>query len=41
MAKIPKFKSLDKLDAWVRVQKKNSYDRKEKKTERRRLKKGG
>ena len=39
--KVPKFKKLDRLDAWVRAQEKNSFDRKEKKSERKRLKRGG
>ena len=37
--KVPKFNSLYALDAWARAQKKNSFDRKERKAERRRLKK--
>jgi len=36
MKKVPKFKSLEKLDAWA---KKNPHDRKEKKAERKRIKK--
>jgi len=39
--KVPKFTKLDKFDAWAKAQKKNSHDRKEMRTERRRLKKGG
>ena len=37
--KVPKFNSLYDLDVWVRAQEQNSFDRKERKAERRRLKK--
>jgi len=37
--KVPKFNSLEKLDAWAKKQKRNSFDRKEKKIERKRIKK--
>lgn len=37
--KIPKFHSLEKLDAWAKKQKRDSFDRKEKKVERKRIKK--
>ena len=39
--KVPKFNTLRELKAWSRAQKRNSFDRKERKVERKRIKKLG
>jgi len=39
--KVPKFNSLEELSAWVQKQERNSFDRKERKIERKRIKKLG